>query len=50
MIFCNSEVVIDPILKMFKTNYSETYDFVKEWIKCKFGLDCIDIVGVPPPE
>ena len=50
MIFCNSEVVIDPILKMFKTDYSETYYFVKEWIKCKFGLDCIDIVGIPPPE
>ena len=48
MIFCNSDVVIDPILKMFKTDYSETYDFVKGWIKCKFDLDCIDLVGVPP--
>jgi hypothetical protein len=45
MIFCNSEIVIDPILKMFKTDYSETYDFVKEWVKCKFDIDCIDIVG-----
>ena len=45
MIVCNSEIVIDPILKMFKTDYSETYDFVKEWVKCKFDIDCIDIVG-----
>jgi hypothetical protein len=36
MISCNSEVVIDPIVKMFKTEYSETYEFVKEWIKLKF--------------
>ena len=50
MIFCNSEVVIDPMLKMFKTDYSETYDFVKDWIKCKFGLDCIDIAGLPQEE
>ena len=45
MIFCNSVIVIDPIVKMFKTDYSETYDFVKEWVKCKFDIDCIDIVG-----
>ena len=50
MIFCNSDVVIDPILKIFKTDYSETYDFVKDWIKCKFDLDCIDLVGVKPQE
>jgi hypothetical protein len=35
---------------MFKTDYSETYDFVKDWIKCKFDIDCIDLVGVPPQE
>ena len=45
-IFVDSKKVIDPILKIFATDYSETYDFVKEWILKKYGLDCIDLVGM----
>jgi hypothetical protein len=42
----DSKKVIDPILKIFRTDYSETYDFVKEWLFKKYDLDCIDLVGI----
>jgi len=45
-IFLNSKKVIDPIFSMLNTDYSETYDFVKYWVKKKYNLDCIDFVGV----
>lgn len=45
-IFLDSKKVIDPIFSMFNTEYSETYDFVKDWVKKKYNLDCIDFVGV----
>ena len=45
-IFVDSKKVIDPILKIFRTDYSETYDFVKEWLFKKYDLDCIDLVVI----
>ena len=45
-IFVDAKKVIDPILSMFNTDYNETYDSVKEWILKKYGLDCIDLVGI----
>ena len=45
-IFVDTKKVINPILSMFNTDYTETYDFVKEWVLKKYGLDCIDLVGI----
>jgi hypothetical protein len=45
-IFVNSKLIIEPILKIFGTDYSETYDLVKEWILKKYNLDCIEIIGM----
>lgn len=45
-IFVDAKKVIDPILSMLNTDYNETYDFVKEWILKKYGLDCIELVGI----
>jgi hypothetical protein len=45
-IFVDTKKVIDPIFSMFNTDYTETYDFVKEWVLKKYGLDCIDLVGL----
>ena len=45
-IFVDSKKVISPIFSMFNTDYTETYDFVKEWVLKKYGLDCIDLVGI----
>lgn len=45
-IFVDSKKVIDPIFSMFNTDYTETYDFVKKWVLKKYGLDCIDFVGI----
>lgn len=45
-IFVDSKKVIEPILTIFQTDYSETYDFVKEWLLKKYDLDCIELVGV----
>ena len=47
-IFVDTKKVIDPIFSMFNTDYTETYDFVKEWVLKKYGLDCIDFVGIKP--
>lgn len=35
-IFVDVKKVIDPIFSMFNTDYTETYDFVKEWIQKKY--------------
>lgn len=44
--YVNSKVVIDPILKIFQTDYNETYDFVNEWLKKKYGIVGDDLIGV----
>lgn len=44
--YVNSKLVIEPLFKMFNTDYQETYDFVKEWVKEKYGLDGDELVGL----
>jgi hypothetical protein len=39
------EYVTDPILSLFKTDYDETFEYVKNWLLEKYEMDCIDIVG-----
>jgi hypothetical protein len=46
--YVNSNIVIEPIFKMFNTDYQETYDFVKSWLKEKYGLDGDELVGLKP--
>ncbi len=41
----NREYVTDPILKVFNTEYDETFEYVKSWLLEKYEMDCIDIVG-----
>jgi hypothetical protein len=31
---------------MFKTEYSETFDYVKSWLLEKYDMDCIDVVAL----
>lgn len=45
LIYVDTNYVIHPILSMFRTDYTETYDYVKNWLLKKYGLDCLDIVG-----
>ena len=45
-VYVNSKIVIDPMLKMFNTDYNETYKITQEWLLEKYELDCIDLVGV----
>jgi len=44
--YVNTNLVIEPIFKMFNTDYQETYDFVKKWLKEKYGLDGNELVGL----
>lgn len=46
--YVNSKIVIEPLFKMFNTDYQETYDFVKDWVKEKYGLDSDEFVGLKP--
>jgi hypothetical protein len=43
--YVNSKYLIDPILKVFQTEYNETYDFVKEWFEKKYDYNCDDLIG-----
>jgi len=47
-VFVNTKKVIDPILKIFNTDYTETYSFVKKWLSEKYKIDCIDLIGLNP--
>lgn len=49
-IFVDAKKVIDPILSMFNTDYTETYDFVKEWIQKRYGLECIELIEINSKE
>lgn len=46
--YLNSEMIIYPISNMFNTNYEETYEFVKNWLKIKYNIDCDNLVGLKP--
>ena len=43
--YVNSKYIIDPLLKVFQTDYNETYDFVKEWFEKKYDYNCDDLIG-----
>jgi hypothetical protein len=43
--YVNSKYVIEPIMKVFQTEYNETYDFVKDWFEKKYGYNCDDLIG-----
>jgi|LakMenE01Jun11ns_1017448.scaffolds.fasta_scaffold8871897_1 hypothetical protein len=42
----NRNYVTEPILKIFKTEYNETFEYVKKWILEKYEIDCIDVVAL----
>lgn len=44
-IIVNVEMMVDPILSMFNTDYDETYELIKEWICEKYEINCIEIIG-----
>jgi hypothetical protein len=44
--YVNSNIVIEPIFKMFNTDFQETYDFVTDWLKEKYGLDGNTFIGL----
>ena len=43
--YVNSKYIIDPILKIFQTEYNETYDFVQTWFEKKYDCECGDLIG-----
>jgi hypothetical protein len=44
-IIVNTEMMVNPILNMFNTDYNETYEIIKEWICEKYDINCIEIIG-----
>ena len=44
-IFVDTKKVIDPIFRMFNTDYTETYDFVKNWLLEKYNIESEEIIG-----
>jgi hypothetical protein len=44
-IIFNTEMIVEPILNMFNTDYDETYEIIKEWICEKYDINCIKIIG-----
>jgi hypothetical protein len=45
-IFVDQKTVIYPILKIFDSEYDETYELIKEWLKKTYELDSDEIVGI----
>lgn len=40
-----SRRVTEPIMTIFKTEYNETHEYVKDWLREKYTIDCIDVIG-----
>lgn len=45
-VYVNSKIVIDPMLKMFNTDYTETYKLTQDWLLEKYNIKSDEIVGV----
>ena len=44
-IIVNIKMMLNPILNMFNTDYTETYDFVKNWLLEKYNIESEEIIG-----
>lgn len=46
LLYVNTKYIVDPVLKVFQTEYSKTYDVIQEWFEKKYDHKCDDIVGI----
>lgn len=44
--YVRPEFVIYPIINMFKTEYQETYELIKNWLEEKYHLVCDELIGL----
>lgn len=45
-IFANNGRILDPIIKMFNTDYEETKNYIKEWVFKKYNIKSKLLVGL----
>ena len=45
LIYVEKKYIITPILSIFRTEYDETYNYVKNWLFETYKLDCDDLFG-----
>jgi len=47
-LFANNDRILDPIVKMFNTDYAETQEYIKNWIFENYNIKSKKLIGMDP--
>jgi len=47
-LFTNNDRVLNPIVKMFNTDYVETQEYIKNWVFENYNIKSKKLIGIDP--